>query len=785
MRFASLVALVAALWGFTATSAARAQGDSATPRINFDEISADADKPLYLRYGVFGSLGFTTHIANFAQFDGCITCLPTNFGTFATRGIGGGLLVEFPVFGRLGVSTRLSYYGTAPENSFLSTAAPGFLSTRFTATESVLFASTTGQPQQRNVEHRFSPTLGILGFEPAVTYRPLDALTIYLGAQLGFLLQRQFQYAEIAPSDYLFLLTSNPERGGNPASTQRTLQLIADYGLARTIDRMTGDTLSPVRNLNRGDIAGTNTIVASLFAGVGYEIPLNSTGTWLIAPEFMYFFGRAPFAGLLTGQDRNLVSRTNDGSAPAAASWFMDNARVSLALKYSPFRTIRPELTPELQDKIRQLKRYDSLVVEERKRNAQQLARVDSVNRAITAKMEELKKVGISVTLNKVVGVDDNGSEIPKPSLKIEQFRSQIAQPLLPYIFFDDNSAVLPSRYRRVRAAERNGFKIQDFAGKSNVELYRHILNIIGQRMNDMPTAVLFLTGCNSGQGPEANNTKLSEQRATAISDYLQDVWKIPAKRVVVQKQNLSDHPSGNDANGQAENRRVEMSSNVPELFDPVKTDQLARIAYPPTLRFGLEINAGAGLKQWDMEINQFVDNESVTLKTFGGGNTYPPSVDWNMNKEPNTMPASNQDLSIQLTMTDINNKTGDAPITSIPVQQISVEKKEIDNKADKRIDTYDILGFDVTGNALDESGQKAVEVIKKSLQAGATVIVTGYSDAAGSKESAQRRAELVTKALGKGQVRAVGPTTENDNALPEGRFYNRYVHVEVQTPVR
>lgn len=751
-RFAIFSVIVAALWGLAATPAARAQTDT-TQRINFDDFATDADKPLYLRYGVFGSWNFLSHIVKFAQSTDCPTCLQTNFLNASGNGIGGGLLVEYPIWQRLGLSLRLSYLATMADNdTTLNNSSP--LVNRFKAPEKLLIAY-KGSSTLADIEHRYNPILGILGVEPFVTYRPLDALTLYAGAHIGFLLQKQYKYNEfmISPDDAVF------------------------------------ENNRATRNYRTGEIIATNTIVVSPAFGLGYEVPLNSTGTWLLAPEAMYFVGNL-FGGMINRSANAYTTRT-EGPTPGTrvetqdGSWYMNNIRASLALKYSPYRTIRPELTPELQDKIRQLKRYDSLVADERRRNAQQLARVDSVNRAITAKMEELKKIGISVTLNKVVGVDENGTEIPKPTLKIEQFRSQIAQPLLPYIFFDDNSAVLPSRYRRVRAAERNGFKIKDFAGKSNVELYRHILNIIGQRMNDLPTAVLFLTGCNSGQGAEANNTKLSEQRATAISDYLQDVWKIPAKRIVVQKQNLSDHPSGNDANGQAENRRVEMSSNVPELFDPVKTDQVARLASPPTLRFGLEINAGAGLKQWDMEINQFVENESVTLKTFGGGNTYPPSVEWNLNKEPNTMPASGQDLSIQLTMTDINNKTGDAPITSIPVQQISVEKKEIDNKADKRIDIYDILGFDVTGNALDEAGQKAVEVIKKSLQAGANVIITGYSDAAGSKDAAQRRADLVAKGLGKGTTRAAGPTTENDNALAEGRFYNRYVHVEVQTPVR
>jgi outer membrane protein OmpA-like peptidoglycan-associated protein len=309
--------------------------------------------------------------------------------------------------------------------------------------------------------------------------------------------------------------------------------------------------------------------------------------------------------------------------------------------------------------------------------------------------------------------------------------------------------------------------------------------------MNDNPASVLFVTGCNSGVGAEKDNTKLSEQRAQAISDYLQDVWKVQGKRIVVQKQNLPDKPSAAAGDVAAtENRRVELSSNVPEIFEPIKGDNISKLANPPVLRFGIDINAGAGLKQWELEASQFVDNEAVTLKNFNGTKEYPASVDWKLNEEPNTVPQSGQDLSAQLTMTDINNKTGDAPITSIAVEQITVERKELDGKPDKRIDVYDVIGFDAGVN-VDEAGQKLIETIKKSLKPNARVTLTAYTDntvdVAQSKDLAKRRADAVGKAIGASNptVRAVGVTQMNDNSLPEGRAYNRVVRVEVQTPVR
>jgi outer membrane protein OmpA-like peptidoglycan-associated protein len=771
-------------------------GETAPPNISFDDLTADSDKPLYMRFGVFGAWSFTFHKLDFASTPECQTCLaqsyqlaplqPNNFGSVWGSAIGGGLLTEIPITGRFGASLRVSYYAQSANSNLTAESLPATVpGVTFTAREVLQLAQNTvkfdGSPNNTSlpgsIYHRFNPQLGLLFIEPYLTYRVLDPLAIFVGARIGIPVVRRFNYAEVAG------------RVTNPQTLQESDQPF-NYR-----DAVTG-TATSFRNLRNGDLSLASVVVMPS-VGFSYEFPLNATGTVLAAIEGFYSYG-----GLskINGNGWSRIASSSErlpNGAPlidsAGGSWFMEHdVRLSLGVKYSPFRTIRPELSPEFQETIRRAKQLETLFVQEREQNVKRMVRVDSINRVISAKVEELKKIGISVNLAKLVGVDADGREIPKPKLTIEQFRTQTVQPLLAQIYFDDNSAVLPSRYRRVRAAERASFKISDFAGKANIEVYRHILNIVGKRMTDNAPSVLFINGCNSGQGTEKDNLKLSEQRAVAISDYLQDVWKIPAKRLIIQKQNVPDKPASGGETGNAENRRVEMSSNVPEIFDPVRTDQVMRIADPPVLRFGLEINAGAGLKQWDMEINQFVENESVSLKTFSGGAKYEPTVDWKLNEEQSTMPVSNQDLSVQLTMTDVNNKNADAPIQSVPVTQIAVERKEVEGKPDKRIDTYDIIGFDFGTNTvtLDESAQKLLETIKKSLKPNSRITATGYTDTTGdaakNKALATSRAEFIARALsGSARAVGVGPTTVNDNALPEGRAYNRYVRVVVETPTK
>jgi outer membrane protein OmpA-like peptidoglycan-associated protein len=736
-----------------------AQTDTTKSNINFDDLTADADKPLFLRYGIFGGNNWNWHDANFTDFAN----LPTCCGTFYGPTLGtlprwyAGVLFETPfnmpqLQNRLGLGLRLSYtdYGV-----------------RLARTEDLLAQTRSGQAQPVPIEHSKTITLNAIAFEPMLNYRVLDGLTISLGLRANYYFQRGVSYVETMATD-----TTN--------------FLLPDGRASSTRNRITVDSIPQSNPLN-----------LALIGGISYEIPLDANGKWLIAPEAFFMFGALPL-GQLSTPANNLVRRVQLSPEPgnsetSVGSWTFNNLRAGLSLRYSPYRTIRPELTPALQETIKQIKKLDSAITVERQQNAKRLQQVDSINKAITAKVAELKKVGISVNISKVVGVDASGKEIPNPKLVVEQFRKSLTQPILPAVFFDENSFTPASRYRRLRAADRGTFKLADVGGKGNLDAYRQILNVVGKRMEENPAAVLFLTGCNANVGPEAGNQKLSEQRAQAISDYLQDVWKIPAKRLIIQKRDLPENPSNSaDATGAAENRRVEMSSNLPEIFAPLKTDQVARIPNPPTIRFGIEINAGAGLKQWALEASQFNDDESVTLKEFQGTNNNPPEVDWKLDLEPNSVPSSGQDITVQLSMTDINNKTGDAPLVSIPVEQINVQKKELDGKADIKIDVIDVVGF--TGGAtpqLDEVNTKTLNDLKATLKPNASVFINAYTDnngdAAQNKQLAQKRAEFVAKTLGvtNAKINAVGPTTIHDNSQPEGRMYNRLVRIEVQTPTK
>ncbi|HSY66475.1 MAG TPA: OmpA family protein [Terriglobales bacterium] len=72
---------------------------------------------------------------------------------------------------------------------------------------------------------------------------------------------------------------------------------------------------------------------------------------------------------------------------------------------------------------------------------------------------------------------------------------------------------------------------------------------------------MIEITGYASSTGTEEENQKLSDARATAVTDYLRNVKNIPMRRILVPAGYAASHPAGEntDAQGRAENRRVDV----------------------------------------------------------------------------------------------------------------------------------------------------------------------------------------------------------------------------------
>lgn len=501
-----------------------------------------------------------------------------------------------------------------------------------------------------------------------------------------------------------------------------------------------GGTFGDGRRVNNdlnGDIPNASSIAASLLLGASYDLPLNAGRTFLLAPEVFYSLALTP-----------VVSNWD---------WKANSLRFGIALKYSP-KPAEKVIEPPIKEAEPERK----IVEKERKY-------------AISAEA-------------KVVSVNEDNTETDVPNFVVEEFVSTQMTPLLNYVFFEENSAELPLRYKSLSAKETSKFQAEKLFEATTIDVYYNVLNIIGQRLRDNAGSSISLVGSNADIGSEKGNTTLSKNRAESVKNYLVTAWGISESRIKIDApRNLPEKPSNPDKpEGAAENRRVEIRPSSPDITEPVVIADTILTA-TPLFRFKPKAIAEAGLASWTLTAS----HKGKILKQFSGSTTIPSVLEWSTDENRQNFPRSSDPIRFALDVRDAVGQAAGAT-GNIPVEMITVQKKRDQQLDDKIIDRYNLILFDFDKAELSGANTKLVEFIKKKISQDATVKITGFSDNVGDDDYNLRlsdaRAKTAAKALNirNALARGVGesqPLFNND--LPEGRFYNRTVEILVTTPVR
>jgi hypothetical protein len=501
-----------------------------------------------------------------------------------------------------------------PITSWLSAAVRANYTTMNATLQATSQAVAEGGAMVSNI-HSLSARLSSAGLEAMVAVRPVRQMSIYAGFRAGFLTQSRYDYKET----------------------------LASKGFVYK------DDSTATRNI-RPDQALPNPIIfqPSLLAGASYEFPMNREGTLLLTPEVFYSFGLS-----------NIVS-----SFVGGGSWRVHQLRGGLSVRWSPTRTT-PLGVEELQEQYR-----DTLLIAERRAKLS-----DSL-------AAEAKKRQFSARITGVAGVEPDGRRTESPTIRLTTRPLVVSTALISSIFFAEQSAVLPSRYKRILASERGDFSIARVAAQSPLEQYFHLLNIIGKRCTDRTTTTTpaSLTLIGSARATEKNANELARRRAEAVREYLHNIWSIPTSEIRIETRIVSHTPqaaSGQALSGQALSGRedeaycVELRSAAAETLAPLVHNASTTNAEPPVIEYGLEMAAGAGLKQWDFELTQIAGKEATTVMSRTGSVAV-PSVRWAVDSMVShalpvpVLVAGN--VEAKLNVSDAQNNVVDAPIVSLPV---------------------------------------------------------------------------------------------------------------------
>jgi outer membrane protein OmpA-like peptidoglycan-associated protein len=390
------------------------------------------------------------------------------------------------------------------------------------------------------------------------------------------------------------------------------------------------------------------------------------------------------------------------------------------------------------------------------------------------------------------VGVESDGRIINKPIFKIDLNTSNKYEALLPYVFYEEGSDIIPDRYYKLNNRQVANFTIDQLWYKSTINIYHDILNIIGKRLTMYPKSVLTIQGNNANTGIEKENTELSRRRAENVKQYLQDIWGIKENRLIIKAGNLPKAKSLpiDDPETAQENRRVEFSSNDYRVIEPLDLKNTMATSNPPKVRFNVQGAADFGIASYTIDAIQAGFNGNSFNQTETS--SLPNTIDWEIAKNQALTPKLAKPVSCSLTIIDKKGNSKMVGTDQMDIDLITIERKIKEHINGYEVDSFSLILFDFNKSDIENENKKIISAIQKRIKKGSEISVIGTTDRIGTEEYntrlSQERANAVKTSINRKGTISIGKGEQDlrfDNNLPEGRFYCRTVNVVVKTLVK
>jgi outer membrane protein OmpA-like peptidoglycan-associated protein len=491
---------------------------------------------------------------------------------------------------------------------------------------------------------------------------------------------------------------------------------------------------TPTPDVN-GEFSDMNDLLVSMQIGAGYDIPLSSAynKTQFVLSPFVSFH---PYFG----QDPRSVE-----------TWNITTVRAGVALKLGRGRAIETE------------------------------------NGAVVIYPAEKSTVGFTVNAPK---------NVPTKRTVRESF------PLRNYVFFDFGSTEIPKRYATLKKSEVADFKETDVKstkadnekGRSDRQMavYYNVLNILGVRMQQNPNTKVSLVG-SSESGP-ADGKEMAE----SVKEYLVDIFDINQSRIATSGRDKPVLPSEKPgATNELEllregDRRVTIESASPELLmefngapgAPFKAIEIVDVQEAPIesyVTFNVDTEKD-NIESWRLEI----EDKNKKVQKFG-----PYTADM---------------IAIPGKSILGNNPEGDYTVRMIAITKNGQTLEKSTNvhmvlwtpPVTEEMTRYSVLYEFDDAESIKQYQDYLANVVAPKIPQNGTVIIHGHTDAIGddayntnlSKQRAQNVKEMLVDALAKkgrkdvkfevygfGEDQGLAPF---DNKLPEERFYNRTVIIDI-----
>lgn len=363
--------------------------------------------------------------------------------------------------------------------------------------------------------------------------------------------------------------------------------------------------------------------------------------------------------------------------------------------------------------------------------------------------------------------------------------------PLRNYVFFEEGSTKIPKRYVLLNKSDAAAFnesqfengEVKDPAKRSERQLvvYYNILNILGKRMQTNPSATVLLIGASAGEGEEAGIAYANE-----IKKYLVDIYGISPTRITTEGRNLPIIPSEKPG-GVKElellkegDRRVDIVTS-PDLLLPIKVVAIDPDPVESRIAFDAVANEDLKVESWRLAIK----DENGVIQNYGPFDSEREYISGSTilgNRK-----TSNFDVVMTATMEDGSEVVKTSKLRLVREGAAVTEGLR-----------FTIL-FDFDKPTTVLAYEKFLqEQVAPYVTANSTIIIHGHADIIGDVKHNQYLSEsrangvkaILENAVNKRgipgvkyQVIGFGANEEAapfENGLPEERFYNRTVIIDI-----
>lgn len=384
--------------------------------------------------------------------------------------------------------------------------------------------------------------------------------------------------------------------------------------------------------------------------------------------------------------------------------------------------------------------------------------------------------------------------EVSGVKLPLEFRRQVVARyvPVLPTIFFERNADGLPERYVQFAppgTAPRGGeaASFDENTVSSNAEqAHYQTLNIFARRLLASPKTRVTITGTTSRD--EDGRADLAQARARAVAEYLMKAWGIAPARITMRSRlDPAVLSNGENAEGLAENRRVELEFSDDAIYRPLQLRSVEPMTEPAEIPFRARATSASRIERWS--IDAAVGEQR---RTIAEGEGSPDGVHaWRLTSEDREKILSSGAVRYNLKVADSLGRTVVTEPKSLPLRldttvSVATSATRPDNTAEFLLVTFDFDRADLTRRGKLELGS-----ILDRIGPDSHIAVTGYTDAVGEAERnralALERARRVAGSMPAGsdvEYRGAAPDeAPYGSTSPEGRFLSRTVRVVITNP--